>query len=210
MTRALNRDEIHALQVGTQVARFIGVNHMQYGSVERLTRTMIKVAWPYEDNLTAYSRETGARTDCHGEVLRSVPTARPAMDHAAEVVEEIEHATADLGAGAANIEPNDEAQIVATVRADRARAKTMGAGRWMNEVERYLRERLRWEHATPAEHEALQRACETQGTDPARVLERDLERREAPYYTAASLSAWVVRQRRACIATTTTPDYLRF
>lgn len=98
---------------------------------------------------------------------------------------------------AINISPNDEAQTVSSIRADRHRARKIGRQAWLDWLNAELQRCLGYERATEAEIAALDQALKTPGSEPQTMLARDFARREVPYYVAGSLSSWIVRQRRA-------------
>lgn len=191
MTRALTSQEVRSLENNDTVARIRAVGEVETGTVAYTTATQVVVEWPSEEGFVRYARETGRRLGCHGEVLRAVPEMAPVHDGA------VAHTCHDLGSGAANVEPNDEAQIVASVKRDRARAKKLSEQQWLDEVREKLDERLGWENATPAEREALQKALSTAGTQPQSILVTELVKRETPYYAADKLVRWMCQQRKA-------------
>lgn len=135
-------------------------------------------------------------TTASGSVHLACDPCWNSFDLEAVFSEASQHDATDLGDDTANVEPNDEAQIVEQVKHDRAAAKRMTQQAWLDAVQRHLEERLTWDHATLDERRALQAALSTAGTEPQEILVKHLSKNEVPYYTASQLSAWVYRQRR--------------
>lgn len=103
---------------------------------------------------------------------------------------------------AINISPNDDAQTVRRIRADRHRARKISQQAWLDWLNDELPRYLGYESATEAEIAALDQALKTPGSEPQQMLARDFAKREVPYYVAGSLASWVVRQRRVAAAVT--------
>lgn len=185
MTRALTYHEVEAIEPDDLVARYRRIGSIEVGRVLHVTTHTLVIEFEHTGQLR-YDRGSGRQLGCKGNQLRTVPESQVP----------VEHEVADLGDDTANVEPNDEAQIIEQVKADRAAAKRMTQQAWLNAVQRHLEERLTWDHATLDERRALQAALSTAGTEPQEILVRHLSKSEVPYYTAGQLSAWIYRQRR--------------
>lgn len=202
MTRALTYHEVEVLEPDDLVARYRKIGSIEVGRVLRVMPHTLVIEFEHTGQLR-YDRSTGRQLGCKGNQLRTVPEAQAP----------VEHEVTDLGDNTANVEPNDEAQIVEQVKADRAAAKRMTQQAWLDAFQRYLDERLTWDHATLDERRALQAALSTAGSEPQSILVEHLSKSEVPYYTAGQLSAWVYRQRRdACKVTVVapTPDFAQW